>query len=289
LADEGVNRVMLLLIRWKLFAPVILLLALVLSACDSFNGGAEMSDLETRSAQLQGTIDAVGTPGQTIAALQMTADRGMGLQAELSNLQGTVIAFQGNGTLNQGGNNLPQPTPGSVNVDPAGPNLATAPTPNPSQTSFSQTTMSTGIRDEDGCASGPTTVFDAAETEIFVVTTISNLKAGSTFSARWLANGSLFEDQTCWVPAEDWATVCAYCSIVPDAATFEGGSWSVELLLDGQLMSQAQFQVAGPVQVDDYADDYADDYTGDYAGGNDYSGGNDYTGGSDYADEYPDG
>jgi hypothetical protein len=139
--------------------------------------------------------------------------------------------------------------------------------------------MATGIRDEDGCASGPTTVFDAAETEIFVVTTINNLQAGATFSARWLANGSLFEDQTCWVPTEDWPMVCAYCSIVPDAATFEGGSWSVELLLDGQLMSQAQFQVAGPVPTGTSGDDYTGDYTNDYA--DDYS--------SDYTDEYPDG
>jgi hypothetical protein len=270
---------MVFLTRWKLVAPVILVAALFLSACDTFNGGAEMSDLETHSAQLQGTIDAVGTPAQTIVALQMTADRGMGLQAELSNVQGTTIALQGTVTLYQGGSSLPQPTSASVGVDPAGPNLTTAPTPGGTQTTFSQTTMSTGIRNEDGCAAGPTTVFDAGEDEIFVVTTIINLKAGSTFSARWLSNGSLFEDQTCWVPDQDWPTVCAYCSIVPDDAAFEGGSWSVELLLDGQLMSQSQFQVTGPVQAGDYADDYADNYADDYI--DEYA--------DDYSDEYPDG
>jgi hypothetical protein len=35
---------------------------------------------------------------------------------------------------------------------------------------------------------------------------------------------------------------------VPDGPTFPTGSWMVEMLLDGQLMSQTQFQVIDSTQ-----------------------------------------
>jgi len=228
---------------------LIVVLAALLSACDSFNGGANVNDLETRNAQLQGTIEGLGTPGATIAALQMTADRGMMLQAEMNSVQGTALAVQGTLTAYQLGNGsfVAQPTPPPAGVTPGA--VASGPTPGGSQTMFSNTTTSSGVRDEDGCASAPSAVFEVYEDQIYVVTTITNLKAGSVLGARWLANGSLFfDDAQCWIPSEDWASVCAWCAITPDTDTFETGNWSVELLLDGQLYSQAQFQVVDSSQ-----------------------------------------
>ena len=52
-----------------------------------------------------------------------------------------------------------------------------------------------------------------------------------------------YDDTQCWVTDREWVDICAYCSIVPEGAAFETGEWTVELLLNGQLMSQAQFRV----------------------------------------------
>jgi hypothetical protein len=244
---------MLVLSRLKPLVLGVLVLA-ALTGCDTFTNSAQVGELETRNAQLQGTIGAIGTPASTIVALQMTADRALMLQAEMNNVQGTALAVQSTLTaLGLGG--LPQPTPMAPNIQSGQPSAAdggggapagTTPSPQMSSsgTAFSNTTTATGVRDADGCAAGPINIFDTTEDQIFVVTTITNLKAGSTFAARWLANGSLYYDDTrCWIPNQDWDNVCAYCSIVPDTGSFEPGSWTVELLLDGQLLSQSQFQV----------------------------------------------
>ncbi len=241
--------------RVRLAALGVGVLLLTLSACGTLSGSTQVSELETRNAQLQSTIDVLGTPAATIVVLQMTADRALAMQAEMNNLQGTALAMQGTFTalqLSGGGGLVFQPTSQAASIQggqdsqqPYG--VTPAPAPGDSQTTFSQTTTATGVREADGCAAGATAIFDATEDQIYVVTTITNLTVGSVIGARWLANGSLFhDDPRCWVPAEDWASVCGWCSVVPDGPTFEPGSWTVELTLNGQLVSQAQFQIASP-------------------------------------------
>lgn len=227
-----------------------LLGGMLLSACGAFSGGPSVSDLETQNAQLQATINQMGTPAATLAALEMTADRGVVLQAEANNAAATAVAAQATLTMLQlGGSGLVQPTPapggglagGQAPQAPAG-------APTPAASNFSNTTTATD-RDELDCPLGETAVFEATEDTIYVITRIANLKAGSTLGARWYANGSLFfDDAQCWIPQRDWVDVCAYCSIVPDGPTFPTGSWMVEMWLDGQLMSQTQFQVIDSTQ-----------------------------------------
>jgi hypothetical protein len=229
---------------------------LILSACGSFSGGADVDDLETQNAQLQATIAQVGTPAATIVALQLTAEQSMSLQAELTNVQGTALAMQSTLSVFQVGGAQPNaaaPAPSQPNnsgntaatgsTPPAIPTGAAA--PSGVQTTFYQTTTARS-RDANDCAQETTAIFTSDEGVIYVVARISNLMAGSTISARWMANGALFEDSVCWTPNSDWDDVCAYCDISPTGETFETGSWRVELLLDGQLMSQAQFQVVDP-------------------------------------------
>ncbi|MBN1678992.1 MAG: hypothetical protein JW966_01785 [Anaerolineae bacterium] len=225
--------------------PVLVALALLLSACETLNGGADIDDLETRNAQLQATIDVLGTPGATVTALQMTAERGMVLQAEMNNIQGTALALQSTLAAFQLGGAQPaaatsQPAPDVATG--AAPPAAVTPPPADSETLVYEMTTSTG-RDSNDCANGVTAIFDTTEDVIYAVARISNLKTGSTISARWLANGSLFEDSVCWTPTQDWADVCAYCEITPTDGTFTAGSWTVEMLLDSQLQDQVQFQV----------------------------------------------
>jgi outer membrane murein-binding lipoprotein Lpp len=228
--------------RFRLVILVVGSGVLLLSGCDTFTQETQVRDLETRNAQLQETIQVMGTPAATLAALEQAATQNALLQVQLNNVQGTSIAMQGTLTVYQLNGGQP---PASNN-----PAAGQAPVITPeaalggSQTTFSQTTMATQ-RDAYDCAANSATTFDDAEDIIYAITTITNLKAGSTISARWKANGALYEESVCWTPDQDWPQVCAYCELTPVGATFDAGSWTVELLLDGQILSQAQFQVVG--------------------------------------------
>ncbi len=254
---------MCLMDRYALLTLV--LVALLVSACGSITGSDEIGQLETRNAQLQGTIDAVGTPMMTVAALQNAATQNAVLQSQLSEARAEALAAQATLTVYELTGNVaaarptaaPAIPPGgqpTVDAAAAGAAVPAAPASSPTapvvETRFTQTVTATGL-DQDDCPTGVTSVFDATEDLIYVNTRINVLRAGSTLSARWRANGDLFYDDTqCWVPDQDWFNICAYCSIVPDTGTFEAGSWTVELLLDGQVLSQAQFRVQSDQAAD---------------------------------------
>lgn len=243
--------------RFRLVLGLMLAVIIVLSGCEALPGSTEISDLETRNAQLQGTIDGMGTPAATIAALAMTADRSMMLQAELSNLQGTALAAQstltvqqlsgGSGPLTQapgasGGEMVAAPT-GAATPDGGG-GSGDGAVVSTGGTTFYETTLARS-RDSFDCPLNATTSFDTSDTVIYSIVRVSNLRAGSTIGVRWYANGVLVEEGQCWTPNQDWEDVCAYCDLRPSDTVFEAGSWSVEMLLDGEVMSQANFQVAG--------------------------------------------
>lgn len=232
-------------------APLALLvLIIVLTSCDSITGQGQISDLETKNAQLQGTLDIVGTPMMTVAALEAAATQNVLLQVQLSQAQGTALAANATLTVMQftgaGGGGLPATSIPSAPPGDQSPGLSTpVSTPSGSQTVFSQTVTSTGTNAQD-CPTGVTTTFDKMAKGIFVDTQVNYLPSGSTFGARWTVNGNLFfDDSKCWIPDKDWYNICAYCSIVPDDPTvgFTVGSWTVELSLNGQVLSQASFQV----------------------------------------------
>ncbi len=245
-------------IRFRLVLVLMLALIIVVSGCEALPGSTEISDLETRNAQLQGTIDGMGTPAATIAALAMTADRSMMLQAELSNLQGTALAAQSTLTVQQLGGGAVAPTQpagvsgsemvmgptGAATPDGGGGGSGDTGVVSSSGTSFYETTLARS-RDSFDCPLNATTSFDTSDTVIYSIVRVSNLRAGSTIGVRWYANGVLVEEGQCWTPNRDWEDVCAYCDLRPSGTVFEAGSWSVEMLLDGEVMSQASFQVTG--------------------------------------------
>ena len=245
---------MLVFNRVKSLVVLAAVLVIVASGCGALPGSTEVSDLETRNAQLQGTIDGLGTPAATIAALAMTADRGMMMQAELSNVQGTALAAQATLTVQQYGGGassnvtVPQ-TPGdgsaAVPMTPATPgdgSTGSTGTVSTNGTEFYETTIA-GARDAYDCPLNPTTIFDVTDPTIYAIVRVRNLQAGSTISARWFANSALYEESECWTPTENWDDVCAYCDLGPKETTFETGTWSVEMLLDNERLSQATFQV----------------------------------------------
>ena len=87
--------------------------ALVLSACDALVPTGDIAALETRNAQLQGTIEVMGTPVQTIAALQQAATQAVVLEARVAQAEADALAARATLTvleLTGGGAVAAQPT-----------------------------------------------------------------------------------------------------------------------------------------------------------------------------------
>jgi hypothetical protein len=270
--------------RRRVWVGLLMVLVALLSACDRLTGSSQVGDLETQVFQLEATIDGMGDPA-TIQALQQAATQNVNLQAQLDvvRAEGTATMQMLNGdaiaALPPAAPDVPgaaaaqTPTPAGESMasdagDPSdqaaaaaaegsSPNgapptrsvpPATSATPPASvQTSFSNTVMSTGVQESDSCSLDRMTVFDTDEDQLFVVTTIRSLKAGSVLEARWTANGAqVYTEAECWKPDADWDEVCAYCEMVPadgSIESFQVGTWAVELWLDGQLRSQARFEL----------------------------------------------
>ncbi len=221
----------------------------VLSACDTFTGDSQIAQLETRNAQLQGTIEVMGTPAATIVALQAAATQNVQLQAQLSQSETDALAARATLTVLQlsGGAGI-QPTQVPLSAPPGDQSIG-LPTATPvaagpqTQTTFTGTVTSSA-RDAQDCPLNASATFDMTTDTIYVITRVNMLPAGTTIGARWTANGALFyDDVACWTPDQDWYNICAYCSIVPDGGAFETGNWSVDLTLDGQQLSSVQFVV----------------------------------------------
>ena len=246
---------MVLTARAKVLSLLVGVLALTISACDTFMDTTSVSDLETEVFQVKATLEQMGQAGTQIAELQLTADNSLVLESERNSAEATAFAAQATLTsMNRGGVPSQPNVAGGAGTLPDGtpePGVTPLMDEGAGGTTFSDTTTAMGVRDQAGCAMDQTTVFDATEDQIYVVTTLNNLQAGSVFGVRWFANGTLnSEEPECWVPNQDWDQVCAWCRIVPNSPdnAFQIGEWSVELLLNGQLYSQAQFQVVGAEQ-----------------------------------------
>ncbi|MBN1562872.1 MAG: hypothetical protein JXA10_03475 [Anaerolineae bacterium] len=261
---------------------VMIMMALSVGACSSLTGGSEVADLETQNAQLQSTIQMVGTPLLTIAALEQQATQNVVFQAQVTQLAVqllssqatlTVLELSGGGAVavqqptpqpqspivsNNNNNAAPQATLPAANPAITPSPAAAGDTTNSSGTQFTQTVTSTG-RDNQDCAVGVTSTFSPSTDTIYVVTRINTLTAGSVIGARWTVDGEVYLDDTeCWIPTRNYANICAYCSVVPDGAIFQSGQWTVELTLNSQLLSQVQFVVTGS-SVSDETDTTTED------------------------------
>ncbi len=244
---------MRMLMRW-FGGGTLVALAVLLSACGALTGSSDIAALETQNAQLQGTIQMYGTPALTMDALAQAATQGAILRVQLTESAVELLAAQATLTALQlaGGGMVALPTtptapPPALPAD--GQQPSPAPTQNPAatqQTHFTDTVVATG-RDELDCPLGIGAAFPPTVGELLVNTRIDYLPAGAQISARWYANGELyFDDANCWTPPQTYENICAYCSVVPNGATFPEGSWRVELYLNGQLMAQTQFRIEGP-------------------------------------------
>jgi hypothetical protein len=236
------------IVRWT---PLVILGFLV-SACGAITGTSEVSDLETQKAQLQGTIEAMGTPAATIASLQLTAEQSISIQANLTVAQATIIAMQSGVQPVQQAQYTPAPVGGNgtqpggqATPDPAmmGGSQATTPSNSITGSTTLPVTMATTIDSSNDCALDSTSTFEIYEDTIYADITFPELHAGSVVNGRWTANGVVYEESLCWNVSSEWTNVCSNCYITPKAGTFEPGVWSVDIILDGQVVGSAEFQV----------------------------------------------
>lgn len=233
-----------------LLAATLVGLLMALAACDTLTGSSQIADLETRNAQLQGTIQGVGTPLLTIAVLEQAATQNVIFRAQLTESAVSLLQAQATLTVLQlsGGGGL-QPTPAAPAAPPGDqppgvPTPIPVPSATPLDSRFTNTVLTTQLDPATDCPISAASRFSPTTPILYVNTRIDTLLAGSRLGARWYAGGQLvFDDSACWIPTQNYTDICAYCTLQPGDAPFTLGEWTVELYLDGQLMSQARFEI----------------------------------------------
>jgi hypothetical protein len=204
----------------------------------------------------QQTLIFVETHAATLVALQATADgaSAMGTQvvqlgAQNRSLQGTIDAAYAGISPQQ--TLIPQPAavqPGQTLQPNAGTTPlfpdSNPPTPTPGiSASFVQATTATTVNDVNGCAEDSVTRFETTEDQIYMVTVARNVQPGTTFYTRWLRQGGTSFETVSWTPDESFDEVCIWFFIEPADLSFEAGSWSVELVVDGLAAVTRNFQI----------------------------------------------
>jgi hypothetical protein len=235
-----------------------MILAFPISACSTVTGTSEVSELETKQFQLEGTIEAMGTPAATIQVLQLTAEHSISLLADLTVAQATIIAMQNSVSDVQ---SSPQYTPaytgqqvgmpsaggGLETTTPDAPLIDASSSPSTSNVTANTTllpvTMATLKDNSNDCAIDSASTFEIYEDIIYAVVTFPEIFANSSVSARWTTSGMVYDESECWPVPSNFTNVCSNCYITPKAGTFDPGMWNVEIMLDGQVIGQAQFQI----------------------------------------------
>ncbi len=184
-----------------------------------------------QSAQAQATeVRATVSAGETLVA-QGEAVNNQLLVTMRAVFPPTQQIVQNNGAV----------TPGSV-ASPAPPGmLGEAATPgapvdgsNPvdpvinSNTPFTDVGTALTVRDADGCSMGLVTAFAADVQRIYVTTRALNIRAGTVMRVQWNYEGQPSFSESFTV-AQDDDDFCLWFYIEPTNATFDAGTWSVQL------------------------------------------------------------
>jgi hypothetical protein len=96
----------------------------------------------------------------------------------------------------------------------------------------------------DDCAVNPTTSFSDAASSIYVSARAFNLSPTNTVTSRWFYAGTQQVSYD-WSPSGTVNDACIWFFITPEAVAFSAGAWSVDLLIDGSLITSASFSIAG--------------------------------------------
>jgi hypothetical protein len=133
------------------------------------------------------------------------------------------------------GTSMPAPAqPGSTSDAP----VTGAATPTVGQPTLYNLVTAEGVGSND-CALSSVTVFPADTPQIYVVATAANVTAGSTLGANWYRDDTLLTSHE-FSPETDINDNCIWFYAEPVDFPFTPGSYRVDLLLNGTVVSGAQ-------------------------------------------------
>lgn len=216
-------------------------LAIVLTACgagDPFEDPADRATREAAATQIAAEAIFAANQELTLEALEATVVQMTTLENDLQRLTNQ------NGTL--------QATLNPQAAIP--PTAAVVATPVPAvNTTYRNTTTSTGVRDIDSCALDSVTQFAISNvndlSEIYFTTVGQNVRANTNFSTRWYFGEELRYESATWAPDINYNEVCMYFFLQSSDTTYQSGQWAVELVADGVVATRTEFTMCLPNDV----------------------------------------
>jgi hypothetical protein len=140
-----------------------------------------------------------------------------------------VIIVNPTGVLPTGPAVFSTTAPGTIPTAPASdavPVAGSAPDANAGQ--FSDTVTSSSLRESDGCATGPQTVFDLNTERIYVITRAVTVSAGTKIDVDWRYAGTSASTGS-WTVPQDETNYCIHFWL----DEFSAGNWTVQLSANG--------------------------------------------------------
>jgi hypothetical protein len=181
----------------------------------------------TQGSFFQLTLVAQGTPVEVMQTFQAQAFQGFATVASPPSLTPDP------NVQNTGANT--QPT--QVLVTPlSAPAFTNTPAVDPNTPRLEEIVISSSVGNDD-CATGVSTTFTTATTEIYVVARAINIVANTPISSEWFLEGQSIVTYD-FVPDFDIANACIWFFITPQAVAFTPGNWSIQLNLNGTPVGQ---------------------------------------------------
>ena len=93
------------------------------------------------------------------------------------------------------------------------------------------------VNPDDGCAVSLRTEFSIDEDRVYATLRAFNVQQGTLTEVRWLREGEVVWEDS-WVVDNYYENICVWFFLQPSYVNFTMGSWSVQLLADGQPIGQ---------------------------------------------------
>jgi len=107
---------------------------------------------------------------------------------------------------------------------------------------FTEVTTAGSVRQTDGCASSPQTLFNPAAERIYMTTRAINLRTGTQLSVDWFYDNELVFQQS-WTAPRDARSLCIWLYIEPQDVPFSAGEWRATLYADGNAIDSSTFSI----------------------------------------------
>lgn len=232
-------------------ASFLIIFAILLSSCAAFEDPSKRATENAEITALWTQVNGINTNAPTVEAMRLTADSSDSLatqlaqsQSDLAAARSTNIALQNNtggvvvGTIPASNGVAATAVGGGL---PAGPGPSAIPS-----VQFIQTTTTTGTN-ENGCAVDTQNVFTIDDPILYFVTTALNLPADTGFTLRITSAGQvLMTDEDFWISDAEYDSICVWYGIDQDTITFNPGTYTIQLLANGVLGSEAVFIISTP-------------------------------------------